>query len=165
MEVEVPRIPGVATVGGPRSIGELEIATESHHVGIADSVRLVQRCAGALQRRPVDHEMAEIAIALGEALATCDMPAGVVNILTTDVQPLLKVVIRHDDVDALYLSTKVVDADLLKEIHIENATVMRRLLSTDDASKAATPIEMSKLAEVQTVWMSSLEMKGGAAAY
>ena len=60
VEVQIPRIPGVATVGGPHSIGELEIATESHHVGIADSVRLVQRCAGALQRRPVDHEMADL---------------------------------------------------------------------------------------------------------
>jgi hypothetical protein len=113
----------------------------------------------------LEHEAGELAIALAEALATCDMPGGVINILTTNVESLIKVAICHDDVDALYLSTNGIDPDFLKEIQVENAAVMRRLITTEDATNPATPIELSKLAEVQTVWMSSLEMKGGAAAY
>jgi acyl-CoA reductase-like NAD-dependent aldehyde dehydrogenase len=113
----------------------------------------------------VEHEAAELSIALAEALATCDMPGGVVNILTTDVEAVLRVAICHDDVDALYLATGPLDKDFLQQIHVENATVMRRMLTTEGAAKPAAPIDLSKLAEVQTVWMSSLEMKGGAAAY
>jgi acyl-CoA reductase-like NAD-dependent aldehyde dehydrogenase len=113
----------------------------------------------------VEHEAADLSIALAEALATCDMPGGVVNILTTDVRDVLRVAICHDDVDALYLATGPLDKNFLQEIRFENAAVMRRMLTTPGARSPATPIELSKLAEVQTVWMSSLEMKGGAAAY
>ena len=98
----------------------------------------------------LEHEAGEHAIALAEALATCDMPGGVVNLLTTDVKSVLNVAIKHDDVDAIYLAKSAVDTDFIKEIQVENASVMRRLVLVESAAKPATPIELSKLSEIQT---------------
>jgi acyl-CoA reductase-like NAD-dependent aldehyde dehydrogenase len=103
----------------------------------------------------VPAEKAELAIALAEALATSDVPAGVVNLLTGDVAELVGAANGHDDVDALYVAGGAVDAALRKASEEEAARMMRRLLWVDDASAPATPHQLSKLAEVKTVWMSS----------
>ncbi|NCG17755.1 MAG: aldehyde dehydrogenase family protein [Rhodobacterales bacterium] len=108
--------------------------------------------------------LAETALALAECLATSDWPGGVVNVLTGDVAELLAVASKHDDVDGLYLGGASAELNR-KEVDVEAARVMRRVLRAGGASTAASPMQLQKLSEVQTVWMSSFEPKGGAAAY
>lgn len=112
----------------------------------------------------IDASQAELAVALGEALATSDFPSGVVNLLTGDQGELLKEAARHDDVDALYLAGAA-GAAIREMLDVEGARVMRRMLVVPGAEAPATPFELAKLAEVQTVWMSAYEPRGGAAAY
>jgi hypothetical protein len=87
-----------------------------------------------------------------------------VNVLTGDQDELLKLAAAHDDLDALYLAGAA-GRSVRQALDVEGARVMRRILAVDGATKPATPIELSKLAEVQTVWMSAYEPRGGAAAY
>lgn len=112
----------------------------------------------------VDASRAELAVALGEALATSDFPSGVVNVLTGDQAELLQEAARHDDVDGLYLAGAA-GAAIRERLDTEGARVMRRLLVVSSAERPASPFELAKLAEVQTVWMSAYEPRGGAAAY
>lgn len=105
-----------------------------------------------------------LAAALAEVLAVSDLPGGVVNVLTGDVDELLKEAAAHDDVDGLYLAGSA-GAGVREKLDIEGARVMRRLLQVPGATPAATPIELVRLAEVQTVWMSAYEPRGGAAGY
>lgn len=112
----------------------------------------------------VDSSQAEAAIALAEALHTSDWPAGSVNVLTGDVAELLGHASHHDDVDALYLAGAMGEHERAA-IDTEAARVLRRIVRVGSAAKAATPFELQGLAEVQTVWMSAYEPRGGAAAY
>ena len=125
-------------------------------------------CASALMGNGtvllVDSQLGEAAAALAEGLATSDFPGGVVNLLTGDQDELLGHAAGHDDVDGLYLAGKA-GKRIRKTLEEEGARVMRRLLVVDGATKPATPIELQRLAEVQTVWMSAYEPRGGAAAY
>lgn len=98
---------------------------------------------------------AEIAIGLAECLATSDMPGGVVNFLTGDIDELLSAANVHDDIDALYMAEGGTTDAQRKTAEIEAATMMRRLLVVKGAATPATPLELQKLAEVKTVWMSS----------
>lgn len=100
-------------------------------------------------------ELGELSVALSEAVAVSDIPGGVVNLLTGDVTEVLAVACRHDDIDGLALGRGGLSADVLKDCEIENARVMRRFILTDDISKPCSPHGLAKLAEVQTVWMSS----------
>lgn len=109
-------------------------------------------------------KLAEVAVALCEALATSDLPGGVVNVLIGDQDELLQHAAAHDDVDGIYLAGAA-GAKVKATLDTEGARVMRRLLQVGSATSPATPYELGKLAEVQTVWMSAYEPRGGAAAY
>lgn len=109
-------------------------------------------------------ERAETALAFAEALATSDMPGGVVNVLTGDPVELLGHASRHDDVDGLLLSPDM-PGHAVEQAEAEAARVMRRIIQAGSAATPAGPIELQRLAEVQTVWMSAYEPRGGAAAY
>ena len=113
----------------------------------------------------VPTEAAELAIALAECIAVSDVPAGVVNILTGDVDSVIRVAARHDDLDGLYLVGAPLSDELLTEVRTENARVMRRLVQAADAETPAPPGRLAQLAEVKTVWMSSALMAGGGTAY
>ena len=108
---------------------------------------------------------AELATQLAEVLATSDVPAGVVNVLTGDIPSILGTANIHDDLDALYVTEGVLDAETLREAQFEGAAVMRRIVVTGRAARAAGPAELARLSEVQTVWMSAYEPRGGGAAY
>jgi acyl-CoA reductase-like NAD-dependent aldehyde dehydrogenase len=132
-------------------------------LGIVEAV-----CASAVMSNGtvliVPLEQAETALALAECLHTSDWPGGVVNVLTGDQSELLAIASRHDDVDGLYLAGA--SADLIrKEVDVEAARVMRRVVRVGSAATPASPIEMQGMAEVQTVWMSAFEPRGGASAY
>lgn len=106
----------------------------------------------------------ETAVALAECLHTSDWPAGVVNVLTGPARELIAAASKHDDVDALYLGGALGDADRAA-VDTEAARVLRRIVRVGRAATPASPNELQGLAEVQTVWMSAYEPRGGAAAY
>ena len=110
----------------------------------------------------VDAALGELAAAFSEALHTSDLPGGVVNVLTGSASELLAVASIHDDVDGLLLFGGRPE---LAELQAEAAHVMRRVIQRPSAAKPATPIELQQLAEVQTVWMSAFEPRGGSAVY
>lgn len=112
----------------------------------------------------VDGRRGELAAAFAEALATSDLPGGVVNVLTGDPDELLLLAAAHDDVDGLY-TAGAAGRKVREKLDVQGARVMRRMLAVDGAAAPATPIELQRLAEVQTVWMSAYEPRGGAAAY
>lgn len=126
-------------------------------------------CASALMGNattllvPVVH--AELATHLAEALATSDFPGGVVNVLTGDFDSVLATANIHDDLDTLFTNEGVLSAETLKTAQFEGAAVMRRIVVATRAKTPATPAELMRLAEMQTVWMSAWEPAGGAAAY
>ena len=100
-------------------------------------------------------DQGELATALAEALATCDMPGGVVNVLTTEIDGLLEWANHHDDLDAIYLAEGAIGAEALEATRLEAARVMRRLILVPGAKEPASPLTLQQLAEVKTVWMSS----------
>jgi acyl-CoA reductase-like NAD-dependent aldehyde dehydrogenase len=125
-------------------------------------------CASAVMANAtillVPVRLAPVAVALSEALAVSDLPGGVVNVLTGDQDELLLHAAAHDDVDALYLAGAA-GTKVRARLDTEGARVMRRLLHAPSATTPASPFELGRLAEVQTVWMSAYEPRGGAAAY
>jgi acyl-CoA reductase-like NAD-dependent aldehyde dehydrogenase len=113
----------------------------------------------------VTPENAELATRYAEALATSDMPGGAVAVLTGELKEMITEVSRHDDLDGLLLFGDAADAELKKGAEIEGARVLRRIVQVGRADRALGPIDLSRLAEVKTVWMSSQLSSGGGGAY
>lgn len=103
----------------------------------------------------VPAEQAELAVAFMEALATSDLPGGVVNVLTGDVAGVLDWADKHDDVDALYVFDGALSAERLTKSQVAAARTLRRVVMAGGAAAPADPIVLQRLAEVKTVWMSS----------
>jgi acyl-CoA reductase-like NAD-dependent aldehyde dehydrogenase len=88
-----------------------------------------------------------IAVSLAEVLATSDVPAGVVNILTGDSAELAPWLASHLDVNAMDLSG-ISDKNLKTELEASAATNLKRILRTfpDGLSAIKTYVE------IKTVW-------------
>jgi len=102
----------------------------------------------ASQARPIP------AVTLAEVLATSDLPAGVVNILTGDPAELMPSLATHGDVNALELAG-IADAELAARLeHDAAGTVKRVRRPQPDADWHRTPslAAMSDLLEIKTVW-------------
>lgn len=108
---------------------------------------------------------APLATALAEALATSDLPGGVVNILTGDLDEVVNDVTSFDDLDAIYRAGDVLSEAHVESLQREGARILQRMVHVPSASVPADPLTLQSLAEVQTVWMSAYEPQGGAAAY
>jgi acyl-CoA reductase-like NAD-dependent aldehyde dehydrogenase len=94
------------------------------------------------------------AVTLAEVLATSDVPAGVVNVLTGQVAELAPWLASHADVNALDL-TGVTDPDLAIELEQAAAQTLTRVRRPrPDEDLAATPglSRMLDVLEVKTVW-------------
>ncbi|MEZ4299757.1 MAG: aldehyde dehydrogenase family protein [Polyangiaceae bacterium] len=97
------------------------------------------------------------AVVFSEALATSDLPGGVVNILTGSVKEVLPHLAKHMEVAALDLHG--VDASLAKSIE-ESAVInvkrvrTRSLTQADwfDAASAETPRWIERFIEMKTIW-------------
>ena len=94
------------------------------------------------------------AITLSECLATSDVIAGNVNILTGDPAEIMPSLASHGDVNALDL-TGITDPELQKALQIEAAGTVKRVRSAPvNPDWQATP-SLSRLrafTEVKTVW-------------
>jgi acyl-CoA reductase-like NAD-dependent aldehyde dehydrogenase len=88
------------------------------------------------------------AVELAEALATSDMPAGAVNILTGDAAELAPVLAAHLDVNAIDL-TGVVDGDAAELERLASEGVKRVVRG---AATEQSVWEIEPLMEAKTVW-------------
>jgi acyl-CoA reductase-like NAD-dependent aldehyde dehydrogenase len=113
---------------------------------------LVERLAAALcggnaivALASEDHPLP--AIALAECLATADVPAGVVNLVTGYADELVPVLSSHGDVDALDV-TGVADS-ALEEAETAAAGNVKRVVRR---AEALSPYEATAFMEMKTVW-------------
>ena len=94
------------------------------------------------------------AVSLGEVLATSDVPAGVVNILTGHVRELVSWLAGHMDVNAIDV-TGVPD-ELVADVEAVAAENVKRVHRGPPGDpfgpKAQSPYEMTALMEFKTVW-------------
>jgi acyl-CoA reductase-like NAD-dependent aldehyde dehydrogenase len=87
------------------------------------------------------------AIALAECMATADVPAGVVNILTGLGGELVPVLASHLDVDALDVSG--VGAEDQEDVRTAAADNVKRIVKGNGDQ---SPYEVTNLMEMKTVW-------------
>ena len=89
-----------------------------------------------------------IAVTLGEVLATSDVPAGVVNVLTGERAELLPWLISHLDVNAVDLTGA--DDDLEAEVVAEAAANVKRVVFGDVEEES--PYAIADFMEMKTLW-------------
>ena len=89
-----------------------------------------------------------VAVTLGEVLATSDVPAGVVNVLTGERAELLPWLISHLDVNAVDL-TGTAD-DLEAEVVAQAAANVKRVVFGDVEEES--PYTIADFMEMKTLW-------------
>jgi acyl-CoA reductase-like NAD-dependent aldehyde dehydrogenase len=92
-----------------------------------------------------EHPLA--ALELAEAVATSDMPGGVVNILTGYREELAPVLAGHMDVNAIDLTGDDTDGAELERLAAGN---VKRVVRSDPSRQS--PWEVERLLEMKTVW-------------
>ncbi|MFF9338654.1 aldehyde dehydrogenase family protein [Streptomyces sp. NPDC014773] len=92
------------------------------------------------------------ALSLGEALATSDLPGGVVNILSGKASEMGPHLAAHLDVNAIDLTGA--DADLARELEVAAAENLKRVLRprTEDFAESPGTDRMTAFLETKTVW-------------
>jgi acyl-CoA reductase-like NAD-dependent aldehyde dehydrogenase len=91
------------------------------------------------------------AVSLAEVLATSDVPAGVVNVLTGRTAELAGVLAAHMDVNAIDLTG--VDPSARPELERLAAANVKRVFAADDDWLAPpTPARLLAFLEIKTVW-------------
>jgi aldehyde dehydrogenase (NAD+) len=94
-----------------------------------------------------------VAISFAEVLATSDLPAGVVNILTGRAQEIAPHLAAHADVNALDLTGA--DADLGPELERSAANTVKRVYmpkGRPDFTAAPGTARLRAFLEIKTVW-------------
>ena len=94
------------------------------------------------------------AITLGEVLATSDVPAGVVNVVTGDPAELAPWLASHADVNALDLSG-IDDEELATDLERSAAGTLKRVrrpAADQDWTAEPGPSRMLDVLEIKTVW-------------
>jgi acyl-CoA reductase-like NAD-dependent aldehyde dehydrogenase len=96
-------------------------------------------------------------VAFAEAIATSDMPGGVINVLTGDVTELTSHLARHMDVNAL--SVWSTDPDLRRDAQLLGAENVKRIDVHSEpearwwfSAEAADPRMIAASMEIKTVW-------------
>lgn len=106
------------------------------------------------------------AISFSEILATSDVPAGVVNILSGNISELLPVLAGHMDVNAMSLTP--VDSQLMQKAHelaIDNLKRIK-ILDYDFNLAAAQGLQfISEFQEIKTTWHPIEQIAGSLSGY
>jgi acyl-CoA reductase-like NAD-dependent aldehyde dehydrogenase len=98
------------------------------------------------------------AITLGEALATSDVPGGVVNVLTGRRAELVPWLAGHHDVDAIDLSGCLDEPELLAAAEEQAAAGVKRVVKAREPARAwlseaaQGPDAVTDLMEMKSVW-------------
>ncbi len=140
----VPEPTGIVAAVAPRDSSLLGLVSVIAPIIVSGNSCIVM----ASQARPVP------AITLAEVLATSDVPAGVVNILTGDSAEVMPWLASHADVNALDL-TGVADAELAAALEAQAADTVKRVrLSAPDADWSGSPglARIRAFVETKTVW-------------
>lgn len=100
---------------------------------------------------------APVVSVLGEVLATSDLPAGVVNLLTGSVDELAPVLAKHRDVDGIVAITGTVSADIARALREGAADNLKRVrlfrhAALTDAAAWQSPGLLEPTVEIKTVW-------------
>jgi acyl-CoA reductase-like NAD-dependent aldehyde dehydrogenase len=90
------------------------------------------------------------AISFAEVLATSDVPAGVVNILTGQREELVPVFASHRDINALVLCSD--DGGMIQAAEFEAAENLKRVIRLPDSALEASPYHILDLQEIKTTW-------------
>ncbi len=90
------------------------------------------------------------AISFGEVLATSDVPAGVINLLTGNRAELIPEFAKHMDVNALLLCSDEVDDRRVAEL--EAAENLKRVSLQADGVLRSSPHHILDFQEVKTTW-------------
>jgi acyl-CoA reductase-like NAD-dependent aldehyde dehydrogenase len=90
-----------------------------------------------------------VAVTFAEALATSDVPPGVVNILTGHAAELTPWLASHMDVNAIDLTGA--DSDLVEAAEVAAADNVKRVIRSDSPD-AQSPLLIAAFTETKTVW-------------
>jgi acyl-CoA reductase-like NAD-dependent aldehyde dehydrogenase len=135
---------GVVAIVAPREASLLGLVSRLAPAIVSGNTSVVV----ASQTAPIP------AVSLAEVLATSDVPAGVVNILTGLTSELAPWLATHMDVNAIDV-TGVPD-DLVAEVERATADNLKRVVRAPRADplsdEAQSPYEIAALAEFKTVW-------------
>lgn len=136
----LPEPTGVVGVLAPRNAPLLGLVTV-----MARTIVTGNTCVVIVEDHPT------VAISLAEVLATSDLPAGVINVLTSTVDEIGPTLAAHMDVNAIDLSGATDD---WRDLEVAAADNLKRVVRpqarnwTDDPS----PCDMLVLTEAKTVW-------------
>lgn len=102
------------------------------------------------------------AISFAEALATSDLPGGVVNILTGKTSELLPWMAGHLDVNAILMSS--LDNSAWKETQLAATANLKRIVSLSE-NDALSPYRILDLQEIKTTWHPIENIASAGSAY
>jgi len=136
--ISVPEPTGVVAIVAPQDSALLGLVSVVAPALVAGNTVVVV----ASERYPLS------AISLAEVLATSDLPAGVVNVLTGSPAEIAPSLASHQDVNALDLAGA---ADLeWVDLQIAAAETLKRVLAPGVV--VASPERIAAFTEVKTVW-------------
>ena len=138
-----PEASGVIAIVAPQDASLLGLVSVIAPVIVAGNTVVVI----ASKDRPLP------AITFAECLATSDVPAGVVNILTGDPAEIAPWLASHKDVDGIDL-TGVDDVALARELEAAAASTIKRFTRpvSEDWSERPHLRRLSRFLETKTVW-------------
>ncbi|MBK1832551.1 aldehyde dehydrogenase family protein [Roseibacillus ishigakijimensis] len=90
------------------------------------------------------------AISFAEVLATSDVPAGAVNILTGLREELVGGLASHMDINALLLALE--EPEMRQAVEREAAENLKRVITHPDQALAPSPYHILDLQEIKTTW-------------
>jgi aldehyde dehydrogenase (NAD+) len=92
-----------------------------------------------------------------QVLETSDLPAGVVNVVTGQVDALLPTLAAHDDVDAVWAFGPAARSEITERLSAGNLkrTLVDHGLATDwhDAVAAEGPLFLRHATQVKNIWV------------
>jgi acyl-CoA reductase-like NAD-dependent aldehyde dehydrogenase len=140
----IPEPSGVVAILAPEESSLLGLVSTVIPVIVAGNTAVVVSSA----TRPLP------AITWAECLATSDVPAGVVNVLTGDHAEIAPWLASHKDVDGIDLAG-VSDVALAKELEAASAVNLKRFArpdATEDWAERPNLRRLSRFVETKTVW-------------
>ncbi len=144
--LSTPEPTGVVAVLAPQASSLLGLVSVIAPVVVTGNTVVV--CCS--EQRPLP------AVTLAEALATSDLPGGVVNLLTGPVTNTAPTLAAHMDVNAIDLLGAAGDAELATELEVAAADNLKRVRRAPEQEPdwAAAPglSTMTDFVEIKTVW-------------
>ena len=145
-DFSVPEPTGVVAVLAPQSSSLLGLISVLAPVIVSGNTAVVV----ASEARPLP------AITMGEALATSDVPGGVVNLLTGRTAEIAPWLASHMDVNAVDLTGVAGDDDLARTLEIDAAENLKRVIRAPAAEPDWTAEpglgRLTAYLETKTVW-------------